>query len=480
MTDLLLKIKYKSAQKILTLALLTGMFFANQTAIAQVDYVIIDNILIKGLSRTKPNVIYKEINLISGDTISLDQLSGRLSSNEKRLQSMGLFTVVKINLKNWNTDLSITDIEITVQENFFIFPYPVLSLADRNFNVWRKEQNYALDRVNFGLAVHHINLTGNKDKLKIKFQRGYTRKYELAYEYPYINGRWGLSSTMLYAESREIGYRSSNNKIEFYHSPNDETRVFHQYRFNLYFHHRTSPFVFQTLKIEYVDARVDPTVSERLNPQFFGNSKNHLGYFTFDYLLRYDKTLYPLYPVGGHRLELNVRKEGFGFSNEVNNTSFYVSAEKYTPIFKNLILSNAVKIKVNLQPNPLPYFFNNAIGYKADVITGYQLYVLDGRGFLLSNNSLKWRLTDRTVFTRNWVPDQYKLMNLKVFLRFNFDFGFAKDPAFGYLNPLSNKLAYGYGPGLDILLFNIVTFSCEYGITRFNESGFFFKSSVNI
>ncbi|MBK8518957.1 MAG: hypothetical protein IPL55_22540 [Saprospiraceae bacterium] len=141
----------------------------------QRDFVILDSILIHGNKKTRRNVILHEIDFHSGDTISLQMLSGKLISNEKRLQSIGIFTAAKINVKNWKTDVNICNIDITVQENWYLYPYIIFELADRNFNVWRKEQNYSFDRVNYGLALNHINLTGNKDKLKIKIQRGFTK-----------------------------------------------------------------------------------------------------------------------------------------------------------------------------------------------------------------------------------------------------------------------------------------------------------------
>lgn len=100
-----------------------------------------------------------------------------------------------------------------------------------------------------------------------------------------------------------------------------------------------------------------------------------------DYFAKFDNTLYPLYPMAGYRLEFNARKEGLGGFNDVDNTWISISVERHTPIIHSLIFSNKIKIKVNLQNNPLPYFLNNAIGYRFDNITGYQLYVLDGKDF---------------------------------------------------------------------------------------------------
>lgn len=445
---------------------------------SQDDYVIVDSIHIVGLKKTQRNVIIKEIDFVPGDTIGLRELAKRMSSNEKRIQSIGLFTVAKINVKNWNTDLSTCDIEIKVQENWYIYPYIIFELADRNFNVWRKEQNYSFDRVNYGLALNHINLTGNKDKLKLKFQRGYTRKYEIAYDFPYLKKRWGVSANVLYAENREIAYKSFNNKPQFYRSP-DEKKLFFQHRASISLLNKTSAKLQQSLRLEFVSARTDTIVGLQLNKDFFGNSASSMRYFLLDYYFRFDNTVYPLYPVDGFRLEFNARKEGLGFLSDTDNAWLSVSAERHTPLKKWLIFSNRLKIKVNLQDNPLPYYLNTAIGYKSDNITGYQLYVLDGRNFILFNNALRFRLVDKDIMINKYMPKQFREMNTKLFLRLSFDYGYARDPVFGAENPYSNRGEYGYGPGLDVILYNNFTLSFEYGITRFNEKGFFIESGFN-
>jgi hypothetical protein len=453
-------------------------FFICTNSSSQASYVVIDSVQIKGLLKTSHNVVFKEIDLHSGDTISLDQLAKRLGSNEKRLQSIGLFTLVNINIKNWNTDLNICNVEIQLQENWFIYPYIIFELADRNFNVWRKEQNYSFDRVNYGLALTHINFSGSKDKLKVKAQFGYTKKYELAYDFPYLKDKWGLSTNVVYSENREIAYISENNKPRFYRSKDDK-KVFFQYRASISLHHRTNPLTFQTLRLEFISAKTDSMISGTLNKEYFGMSANRLRYFLIDYTIRFDNTLYPLYPVGGHRMELAIRKEGLGLYQQVDNTWISLKAEKHTPLKNWLILSNKVKVKLNLQDNPLPYFLNAGIGYRDDVITGYQLYVLDGRNFFILNNALKCRLSDKDIKLTKYMPRQFRVMNLKLFVRSNFDIGYASDPVFGYLNPYSNNIQFGYGPAVDIILFNNLTLSCEYSITRFNQRGFYFKSGFN-
>ena len=109
-------------------------------------------------------------------------------------------------------------------------------------------------------------------------------------------------------------------------------------------------------------------------------------------------------------------------------------------------------------------------------MTGYQLYVLDGKDFLLFKSALKFKLLDSNIQFDEFIPIQFRTMNAKLFARLNFDFGYARDPFYKTSNPYSNRSEYGYGPALDLIIYNNFTLSCELGITRFGEKGFFFES----
>ena len=112
-------------------------------------------------------------------------------------------------------------LSLEVKESWYIYPAPIFELADRSFNVWWKEMNCDFDRVNYGIRIDHLNLTGRKDKFKIKFQQGYTRKYELEYNFPLPQrhlGRWSSHFCTLKTKSwvsllRAIRYCSGESPM---------------------------------------------------------------------------------------------------------------------------------------------------------------------------------------------------------------------------------------------------------------------------
>ena len=453
------------------------VFGFQATIYAQTDYVVIENIVVINNIKTKEYVIRHELDFKPGDTISIEDLSSRLLTNERRLRSIGLFNHATINIKDWNTELNTCVVEVMVIENWFIYPFFIFELADRNFNVWRKEFNYSLRRVNYGISGNHINLTGNKDKLKVKIQGGFIKKLEIFYDYPYVWGNWGMIGNMLYAENGEVSYKSLDNKPVFFKN-DDQSKVQYLYKASIGFSQRINSQTSQILRLEYNGYSIDPEIAI-LNQNYLGDGLNKLDYFYLDYVFRYDHTVYPLYPLKGYRFEFNVRKEGLGIFKEVDNTWISLNLEQHFRLSTDLIFSSRIKFKTNLQSNPIPYILSNAIGYKNDFITGYQLYVMDGKHFMLTKHALRYRIFEKDYHINALVPRQFKLFNVQLFGRLNLDAGYSFDPDNKLTNSYSNKIQLGYGPGLDLILYNNFIASLELGITRQGEAGMFFSAGFN-
>jgi len=147
---------------------------------------------IKGNKRTKTKIIQREITFEIGDRLPEDALQAILDRSQQNIQNTGLFVKTTVDTQITDGKLTVT---FTVSETWYLYPTPIFDLADRNFNVWWKEQERALDRVNFGIRLVHFNLTGHRDKLKFKFQDGYTKKYEVDYIFPGINKAQTMAST---------------------------------------------------------------------------------------------------------------------------------------------------------------------------------------------------------------------------------------------------------------------------------------------
>lgn len=466
----------------LYIILLLGFFCSAQSSYAQKDYFVIDNIIYTGKHKTKPRVIENEINFSQGDTIRTSELSRYLLENQYRILSTGLFNEAKINVVNWDTEKGFADIEITVQENWYIFPSIIFELADRNFNVWWKEQNRSLDRIDYGLKLSHYNLTGSKDPLKIKAQFGFTRKFEVDYFNPYIkkNKTYGIGGSIFYADNKQLPYITRGNRSLF--GKNDDERLLlKRFRLGARISNRPDVNTFHALRVEFHRNWVDDYVIEELNPNYFLNGRNSIKFFFAEYDYQYDKRKYAHYPQGGYLFSVNVKKEGFGIFNEYNNLGVSISLQRYYELSKDFVFGTRNKVKTNLIRRRVSFANNTGLGWdSSNIVSGYELYVMDGTDYYITKNHIKKKIFEKNIKMADLLPRQFRFMNFQLFIRFNTDAAFVHEPIEEYLtgNTLNNRWIYGYGPAIDMILFNNFLFSFEYSFTDIGEHGFFIHNAI--
>ena len=458
--------------------LLIFLFTAFQV-FCQNEPIIIDEIILEGNKHTKDRVILQEINLSLGDTIWTNELQSVYREIKLQILSTGLFNDVVVKLQGYTPDQQRAKLKVSLEENWYLFPVPIFELADRNFSVWWSEQGRSLSRVNYGFRVAHYNLTGNKDPIKLKVQFGYTKKYELTYTYPYLsnNSNWGIGGSIFYAENKEIAYITQNNKTLFAKHP-DERRMLSRFRIGPEIKYRPDANFFHAFRIEYHRNTIDPFVATDLNPNYFLEGNTSIQFLYMEYDFNYDRRLYRHYPLGGFLLFGNIKKEGFSVFNEFDNLSITAGIEKHWLLKPKLILSTRNKAKTNLIRNTVAYANNTGLGWSQDIVTGYELYVMDGTDYFISMNALKFQLFDNNMNTVKWMPTQFRKMNLSLYLRLNFDFAYVYEPTYIEGNDLNNRIIHGFGPALDIIMFNNYLFSFEYSYNDIGERALYFHNAI--
>ena len=457
------------------------LLFCCCVSLAQDNVTTITDIMISGNYHTKERAILMELGIKKGDTILLTKITERIATARLRVLGTGLFNSVVVNLVEYDTKTTSAKINIVVEENWYLFPMPIFELADRNFSVWWQEQNRSLDRVNYGLRLSHFNFTGNRDPLKLKVHFGYTTKYELTYQYPFLalDNKLGIGGSIFYAENREIAYKTLNNKTLFARN-DDDRKLLSRFRIGPELKYRPDTYNFHGLRIEYHHNKIDEYVAQELNPEYFLDGKTSLKFLYIEYDYNHDKRTYVQYPLGGYLLFGNIKKEGLGIFNEFNNLSITVGGEKHWPILnKKLILSTRNKAKTNIIRARVAFANNTGIGWDTDIVSGYELYVMDGTDYGITMNSVKYMLLDNNLNTVKWMPRQFKKMNFTMFLRFNFDAAYINENRYVDTNTLNNRIIYGFGPALDVILFNNFLISFEYSFNDIGDRGLYFLSTIS-
>lgn len=434
---------------------------------------IIRRIIIEGQHRTKVEVILRELDFEENDTIPLSKLPSRLVENELNILNTGLFTSAKITYKDWIGATNEVTLLITVKESWYIFPFPILEMADRNFNVWWDTYGHSLRRLNYGVRFYHTNLTGRRDQLKAVFQLGFTKKYELIYTLPYINRRktLGLNLNFLHTREKEIGYTTTGDELLFSRdSDNPLLRRFRlgagvQFRPRLDFTHR--------LRLTFHDNFVDEKVRTELNSDFFLNGMEQ-RYLSASYQFELDKRDIRPYPMHGFYFQGTAERNGLMVSKGMDALNLDATWQQFFAIGKKWSAGYVLRGKTGLRREKQPYYGSQAIGYEPDFIRGYEYYVVDGLDFGYNKTLLRYQLFNRQV---NWGEymrlESFKLMPVKLYLVLHNEMGYVNNPFYADGNPLANDLLWGTTLGLDLVLYYDKVFNFELSRNRLGEYGFY-------
>ncbi|MBK6993700.1 MAG: BamA/TamA family outer membrane protein [Lewinellaceae bacterium] len=474
------QIHFDGIYKILILS-----FFIPQLLAAQADslhrpFVFIEKITIEGNKKTKAGTILRELEFSTGDSISSLELPATLERNRLRLMNLGIFSEASISVTSWGGEGNVT-LLVHVAEGWYIFPVPILSLSDRNFNVWWNEFNRSFKRVNYGLDWSQLNLTGRADALKAKAQFGYTNQYELAYRSPGLNRSrtLGLEARLSYSRAHELSYKTTANKLEFLKIR--ETWQLEQIVASVTLISRPKLFKSQSFTLEYRDNFVADTIAKVLNPDYFLNANTRQRHFSAVYSFSIDYRDIRPYPLKGWRAIVEIRKNGLLPSDDLQIFRAFAEWDQYISFNKWLSLELVGKARTSLPRRKPPQSNNQALGYGGNLVRGYDYYVVDGLDFGLLRTSWHLRVFEGQFNLGRIVPIKaYRKMPIKVYLAFNNDLGWANDPHYIATNPLSNRLLYGYGPGLDLVLYYDKSIRCEWTWNDLGEGGFFLRVNTGL
>jgi outer membrane protein assembly factor BamA len=459
------------------------IFLQNIIVEAQnVTAVTVDSILIEGNRKTKRRHMTRELTFKIGDTIPLSTMPAVLENNRLRLLNTNLFVSVKMSVVPL-ADSTHAVIKIVCLENWYFYPVPIFELADRNFNVWWTDMKRDFRRTNYGFRLTYNNSTGRRDPLSLQVQGGYTPRYSISYSQPYINKKQTLGFNFGYSSSvnREVGYDTDSNKVKFYNTK----ELILQRRMSAYIGFNYTPGLFagHSISIGYNDTEVDTAISERLNSGYFLDGKTRQRYFNLNYGSGIDTRDFRPYPQKGHSILWGFTKNGLLPSDDVNTFDVSIRYAQYNKFSSKFSLENIVKGRAALIRSRRPYTNNRGLGFGADNVRGYELYVVDGYDYIYSKNSLRLSIIDKEYDWTNktkkkWLKPWF-LLPIKSFITFNFDAGYVNDPyEKRKSNAFNNRLVYGGGIGLDLLLWNNIFYRFEYNINHLGEKGIYFSYSA--
>ncbi len=437
-----------------------------------IRYYQIGQIIVVGNKKTKKPIILREMTVQTGDVYESEELAIILEADRKKIMNTRLFNTVKMTVMPPFQNR--VDILIEISERWYTFPVPIFSLADRNFNDWIQNQGGDLSRVSYGLKLYQNNTRGRNERLRLDAQFGFTKRFAVAYQMPYIDKsqRHGLNFALQYADNKNVAYRTVNHVAQFL----DSDEVLRTRRLvNIGYTFRNSFYTRHNVEISYNNNDIADTLL-LANPSYYNDSSLKQKYFSLLYQFIIDRRDLFSYPLNGHYFQATIKKNGLGIYKDLDKTELVVKYIHYSPLGKDYYLSNYSAAYVSAPENP-PYSALSGLGYQSDYIRGYELYLIEGQHLLLNRTTFKKKIFSTDLFA-GFIPiEQFRRIPIAIYLKTYFDMGYARNYEFyeseGLNTRLSNKFLFGTGLGIDFVTFYDAVLRLEYSFNAEKEGGFF-------
>ncbi|MEZ0609715.1 BamA/TamA family outer membrane protein [Fibrella sp. WM1] len=440
--------------------------------------VVVRSVTLKGNFRTRDRIVLREMALHVGDTIRRSELAQKTAWDQRKISNTNLFVTVDLAAVEDSTQPTAfrpLDITVSMKERWYIFVVPIFELADRNFNEWWYERGRDLSRTNYGLRVDWKNFTGRNDRFSALAQTGFTPKYIVSYDRPYIDKaqRFGANADFYYASNREIAYRPLFDKWE-YISPAGLSRLRTRLTTSLSVTRRDGFYHFHEIEARYTQNNIADTVAQ-LNPDYFLDGRTRQRFISLSYFYRYDRRDNVAYALQGNLLTASVVRHGWLADADMRQTEAAISYSRYYPLGKRFFAAHTLRLRNTWAPNErIPYFGARGLGGGDDVLRGYELYIIEGQRHVLFRNNIRYRLFDVKKQLK-WIPlRQFNTLPIAAYLSLIGDTGYVdSNIAERYQSRLANRWLYGTGLSLDVVTYYNLVFRFSTTYNSQGQTGFF-------
>jgi outer membrane protein assembly factor BamA len=415
---------------------------------------------------TKYKVIRREISVAEQGLYNKEILIVECEESARRLRNLGQFGLVRYNIEFLVKDTVIVHFEIKERGPFG--GTLNAALADRNFNVWIRDYDAKLSRVNFSASGSHDNLFGLRKRLRVTTTIGFNTAASVDIFSPSVakylnfgyhcNASWGMYKEYYtqIKNGRQVFTRHNNAVVQQQLSGTVEVFVRPQYSY------------FLIGGLDYAAISVDDTLLE-INDGLLGNKRSRLSYIEPHLAYRYSKVDVEAYPQQGERIRIRAGSK----INNGNSLHNYIQlyASKFWRLTPRWLLSTWAQAKASTNPSRA-FIFQNAFGFRTDYVRGYEYYVVNGEHALLSRFDLKYKIVRKNFDYKFWRWNLGYTWGIypKVFA----DIGRAYAAPYQLAqNPLANTRLSTVGVGLDAILEGSTSVRIEYALNHLNQKGLF-------
>jgi len=380
-----------------------------------------------------------------------------------------------------------------VEERWYIWPSVIFKLADRNFSDWLFNQNAATDRFEYGFKFDQFNVRGLNERLSAMAQFGFKRRFNFAYNIPYLNKAqtFGMGLGFSYSEFDQVDYSNVGNKRLFIDADSifgdDSERQIISNSMNsfLFFNYRESYYNTHSLNLVYSRTTIIDEVLQ-FNSEYLGQNQDvEQDYIGLSYRFRRDFRDRNNYPLKGFLIDARFTKIGLGIFKDIDQGNFRGLLAYYKPLKYNFNIASSFTAYTSY-PKFQPYNNFEGLGFSNNLLKGYELYVIQGQHYVMHKTELKKELFSIEANLGRLMPlKQFRKVPFAAYFKVFFDHGYVQnnisDRSRISVSPLlSNRYIYSYGAGLDLVTFYDAVLRLEYSINALNETGFFINVKSGI
>lgn len=314
----------------------------------------ITDIQISGNTRTKPFVILRELKIKKNSSVTLEELE----AERKRIQNLGLFTRVEMQLLPAENDFILA---ITVTEKWYLFPYPIYFRHEKSWKKW-----------SYGFGVAHLNFRGRNETVDFSFYLGYSKKINLSYSIPWFIPRWKIYSAINLFAAKD----NSKNLDVSQFTENRQTFAYSLGK-------RFGFFTYLDFALSYNHFSTNNTKSQNtLSPT--GKDKWFSYYVTF----RYDSRDLHEFPRTGWRIKAFWQKAGRN-SSVINYSRYGLDGRRYFSLPLKFIL--AMRGNIALSRGRIPLYDHLYLGL-SERIRGHFYDKYEGENRCIGGLALRFPL----------------------------------------------------------------------------------------
>ena len=458
-------------------------FFTNSLVFSKSLFESLDNkqykvnkITIVGNEITKEKIILRELSFTKDDLIKAGEIDEQIKSSKSNLTNLNLFNFITIKHEIRNEKINFT---IELIERWYIWPYPIFEISERNFNVWWqdfKESDYTdFSRLNYGLFLNIENFRGLNELLLIKFRKGFKEHYMLRYETPYINNKKtiGINTHIELFRRKKTYYKTLNNQLVYFEN-NNNSYTSNEFLFDFEFIYKKNTNIKHQINFDYHRIKIDENISI-LNPNYLLNENDlrNSDFYKLSYQFINEKRNSNIYPTSGYYLNFEFGKN---MGTHVNHFEINSHIEKHL-IFNDIVfLGSSLKSRIT-NSKKQAYFSAQTLGFD-DYVRGYEYYVIDGEDFYLSKSALKYAIVKNKKYDIPYIKmKQFKKSHFSIYATLFSDIGYTKNNTDFNNNSLSNSILWGKGLSIDYVTYYDKLLRIEFSINGLGEKGVFLHFS---